>query len=122
MTRGRIAFTASALSVVLAGVLVSAAFWAPMYNDGSTLVDVNGTEVLIPVAVPLAITLIAFAGLWAKCSRGSNAGYVAAIVVMSLLGIFTLLAVLSIGIFVLPITALVATAVATTPDGRSQYS
>jgi hypothetical protein len=116
VTRGRIAFGASALAVVLGGVLLSAAFWAPVYNDGSTLVDVNGSGVLVPLGVPLVLALVAYAGLWARCASGSVAGYRAAIVVLGLLGVFTLLGALTIGVFVLPLTALVGTAVALTPS------
>ena len=126
MSRGRIAFGASALAVVFGAVLFSAAFWAPLYSEArsgiagttqATLVDVNGYRVLIPVAIPLVLALIAFVGLWARCTRGSNVGNIAAIVVLTILGCFTLLGAMTIGIFVLPITALVATAVAITPDG-----
>ena len=42
-----------------------------------------------------------------------------AIAVLAVLAVFTVLAMFSIGIFVLPITALMATAVVMTPDGPS---
>jgi hypothetical protein len=116
VTGGRIAFSASALAVVLSGILVSAAFWAPVYNDGSTLVDVNGAGVLVPVSVPLVLAIAAFGGLWARCARGSVAGYRAAVAILGLLAFFTVLSSFSIGIFVLPLTALVGTAVALTPS------
>ena len=120
MVRGRIAFASSSLAVLLAAVLVSAAFWAPLYSDGSTLLDENGTGVLVPMCVPLVLTLIAFWGLWLKCSRGSVAGERAAIAVLTVIGIFTILSGFSIGIFVLPLTALVAAAVALTPTGMER--
>jgi hypothetical protein len=115
MTRGRIAFATSSLAVALSAVFVSAAFWAPMYNDGSTLVDDNGARVLVPVAVPLVLSLVAFVGLWLKCARGSVAGGRVAIAVLAILAFFTILTGFSIGIFVLPLTALVAVAVVATP-------
>ena len=118
MTPGRVAFTTSASAVALGAVLLSAAFWAPMYNDGGTLVDVNGYGVLIPVAAPLVLATAAFLALWARCARGSRVGNAVANVVLALLIGLTLLGAATIGILVLPITALVAVAVATTP----QYS
>jgi len=110
MTRGRIAFGTSFLAVAL-----SAAFWAPMYSEGSTLVDDNGMGVLVPVSVPLVLSLGAFLGLWLKCAYGSVAGERVAISVLAVLVLFTILTGFSIGIFVLPLTALVAVAVVTTP-------
>jgi hypothetical protein len=115
--RGRIAFGTSFLAVALSAVFVSAAFWAPMYSNGSTLVQDNGMRVLIPVSIPLLLSLAAFAGLWLKCTRGSVAGERVAAAVLAVLAFFTILTGFSIGIFVLPLTALVAVAVALTPHG-----
>src|SRR4051794_29291515 len=106
--RGRVAFGSSLLAVCLAVGLLPAALWVPMYNDGGTLVGVNGPGVLVPVAIPFVLAAVAFAGLWLKCTRGSVAGERAAIVVLSILGVFTVLTGFSIGILVLPMTALVA--------------
>jgi hypothetical protein len=115
--RGRLAFATSFLAVALGVGLVAAAFWLPVYNDGGTLVAVNGTGVLLPVSLPLALAVIAFVGLWARCTRGSVLGDRFAVAVLSILGVFTLLGAMTIGIFVLPLTLLVATSVALTPKG-----
>lgn len=119
MTRGRIAFLASSLAVASGAALVAAAFTVQMYSSSpprdGTLVAVNGLGVLVPLAVPLVLALVAFAGLHARCSRGSERGFTAAVVVLSLLAGFTLLTGFSIGLLVLPVTALVAVAVVLTP-------
>jgi hypothetical protein len=117
ITRGRIAFSTSFLAVAAGAALVVAAFAVPMYSDGSSLVDENGTGVLIPVSLPAVLALIAFAGLWARCTRGSVAGERTAITVLTILALFTVVSGFSIGFLVLPITALVAVSVALTPDG-----
>jgi hypothetical protein len=106
---------------VLGGIaLVVAAFTVRLYAgdpaDGGTLIAMNGTGVLIPVCVPLALSLIVFAGLHARCTRGSVTGERGAIVALSLLVAFTVISGFSIGLLVLPITALVATAVVLTPE------
>jgi hypothetical protein len=120
MNRGRVAFTSSFLAVVLGAALIGGAFWLPLYNDGGTLVQVNGSGVLLPVSLPFVLAVIAFAGLWARCTRGSVAGDRVAIGVVSLLGIFTLLGAMTIGMFVLPVTLLLTTAVAATPRGSTR--
>ena len=117
LNRGQIAFTTSLLAVVLSAAFVGAAFWLPVYNDGGTLIAVNGSGVLVPVGLPLVLTAIAFVGLWARCSRGSVVGDRAAIAVLCILGAFTLLGAMTIGIFVLPLTLLVAVSVVVTPKG-----
>ena len=90
-----------------------------MYSDGSTLVAENGPGVLVPVSLPVVLALIAFAGLWARCTRGSVFGERVAIGVLTILALFTLVSGFSIGFLVLPTTALVAASVALTPDGAS---
>jgi hypothetical protein len=120
MARGRIAFASSSLAVCAALALVVSAFTVRMYGGapagGGTLVAVNGAGVLVPVCVPLVLALLAFAGLHARCTRGSVAGGRAAVVVLALLTGFTLLGAASIGVLVLPIPALVGAAVALTPE------
>jgi hypothetical protein len=83
----------------------------PMTTGTETVVGVNGPGVLITVAVPLAVTLLVGAALAARRRR---IGWV----LTSVLGFFNLLAMLSIGIFVLPTTLALVVACAATERRR----
>lgn len=107
MTRGRIAFTTSLLAIVAgAGLIV---FMVPV------LLSNEDNDALPALFIPLVLALIAFAGLSAQCTSGSLFGQKAATASLALLFFFTILTGFSIGILVLPITALVAIAVVSTP-------
>jgi hypothetical protein len=107
MTRGRIAFASSLLAIAAGVALV--AFMVPY------LVRHDDNDAVIPVFIPLVLATIAFAGLSAKCASGSLLGDRVATIVLTLLFMFTIVSALSIGILVLPMTALVAIAVVLTP-------
>ena len=104
------------LACAWAVLLLVGAATVPLYSDGATLVEANGTGVLYVVAVPAVLGLAAYGGLHLKCARGSGAGSVLAVAAIALLAGFTLLSMLSIGIFVLPATLLLALAAALTPS------
>lgn len=97
---------------VYALVLAVAAFWVPLYSgegsDGSTatatLVDVNGTWGVIVAIIPLGCTALVAALL--HLAVGHRAALVAAWVAIGLFGAFTLLGLLTIGAFLLPVVAL----------------
>jgi hypothetical protein len=116
MTRGRIAFATSLLAIFAGGALFVSAFTVPMYSDGTTLYGENGPDILIGIVLPLVFAVVAFAGLSVACTSGSILGERAAITALALLVVFTILTGFSIGILVLPITALVAVAVVLTPS------
>ena len=94
--------------------MVIAAFVAPVYHssgvsttgamtDGSaTLVAVNGWRALLVAAAPLAAALATGGVLWRRAGRPGG-GFIAWTVV-GLLGVFNVLAMASIGVFVLPVT------------------
>jgi hypothetical protein len=104
------------LAIALAwGVgLVIAAFVAPVYQSSATsssgaatagsatLIGVNGWVGLLAAAAPLAAALVTGGALWRRAGR-AGAGIAAWIVVGVLAG-FNVLAMLSIGVFVLPVT------------------
>ena len=72
----------------------------------STLVQVNGFKVLIPVAVPcLAVALVAAGLARRRRAHKTGPGPMASTVVV-LLGVGTLAAILSIGILIVPVDAL----------------
>ncbi len=123
----RTASTALWVALVWSVLLVVAAFVAPVYSSTSgtastdptssgtvttegtgTLVGVNGPGVLVVVAVPLVATLVV---AWALARGRRRLGWV----VTSVLGVLTVLALLSIGIFFLPVTLSLIVACASTP-------
>lgn len=130
--RGRQAFWFTVAAFVWSAALVGAAFLLPVYGSSSTsstgahsstsltLVHVNGPGVLIPVGVPLIIVALVWVALHRKCSRGGRvAGYVAQTLVW-MLAAACLVAIASVGLFILPVAALLARAAAITPSGSSR--
>jgi hypothetical protein len=119
------------LAVALAwGIgLVVAALLVPVYQssgvsssgaltDGSaTLVGVNGWGALLVAGAPLAAAMVTGCALWRRAAR-QGAGFVAW-TVTGLLACFNFLAMLSIGVFVLPVT--IALIVACGTRGRKPH-
>jgi hypothetical protein len=107
-------------------LLVAAAFLVPVYQDSvaasptggagrfsRTLVGVNGPGSALVVAVPLLATGLVAAALLLRRGR---AGLALGWTVTGLLAVFDLLSMLSIGIFLVPVTgALVVACVYTAP-------
>jgi hypothetical protein len=92
------------LALAWSVVLVVGAFVVPVYStDGSTgpgsstLVGENGAGVVGVMVVPLVLVLLVSAALW---RNHLAAGWS----VTGVLAVFNLLALLSIGVFVLPVT------------------
>jgi hypothetical protein len=88
-----------------------AASTAPVTTGTETLVGVNGEGVLVVVGIPLVVTLLVGAAL---AFRRRRIGWV----LTSVLGLFTLLAMLSIGIFIVPTTLALVVACAATERRR----
>lgn len=117
----RIALAAAAL---WAAGLVVAALALPAYTGSSstedasgevhttsttaTFVEANGTWGLVVASVPLAACLVVAVLL---LGPGGRATRVAAVVVVALLGALTVLGLLSIGVFIAPVTAALGLAV-----------
>jgi hypothetical protein len=75
-------------------------------SSPATLVQVNGFRVLVPVAIPfLAVVLVAVALSRRRKAHKTGPGPMASVVV-ALLGAGTIVAILSVGIFVVPADAL----------------
>jgi hypothetical protein len=117
--RGSWAFALALAAVAWGAALVVAAFAAPAYNDGSTLAAQNGAWVALPVSFPAVLAGVAWLGLHRRCSRGSRAGWRLAWASIALLAAFAILTVLSIGIFVVPVAALLVAAATLTPAAPS---
>jgi hypothetical protein len=80
--------------------------------SGMTLVQENGSKVLIPVGLPLVLTLCVALLMWSRYRRHRPLVGVGVWVCVGLLLALSLLGILSVGIFILPVTVLVVLAVA----------
>jgi hypothetical protein len=80
--------------------------------SGATLVQENGPKVLIPVGLPLVLTLCVALLMWSHYRRHRPLLGVGVWVCVGLLLALSLLAILSIGIFILPVAVLVVLAAA----------
>jgi hypothetical protein len=121
--------TTLSAAVIYAAALVAAGFLAPVYSSTSssssgavttgseTLVGVNGPGIVVVLCVPLlAAALVAVA-----VRLRSRRGWVPfAWVVIAVLGAFNLLAMLSIGVFVLPVTLALIVATGTCRSAARQ--
>jgi uncharacterized membrane protein YhaH (DUF805 family) len=127
--RGRWAYGLTATAFAWALALVVAAFVVPVYEGeaagdggssgsmGATLIGENGLGALVPVALPALVTALVWLALHRKRSHGSRGGGRVAWVLIGLLALFCLLAILSIGVLVLPVAGLLAGAARVTPLG-----
>lgn len=90
---------------------------APIVEDRArTLVAVNGPSVALPVGVPLFAALAVSALLTIRAATGSGIASLAAWLLVVVLGVFTLAAMFSIGLYVLPSVLLLAGAAALVPS------
>lgn len=121
-----VARIALVLALVWSALLVLAAFTLPLYGVASesatvvgagdvdeiagtaTLVQVNGSTAVLVLAIPLAVTLLVGL-LLGVGGRGPRAG---AWAVTALLGVFTVLALLSVGLFMVPVVVALVVACA----------
>jgi hypothetical protein len=119
----RLEWISLAFALVWGTALVIAALLAPVYQsssvsssgavtDGSAaLIGVNGWGALLAAGAPLAAALVIGYALWRRTGR-QGAG-VLAWTVTGLLACFNFLAMLSIGVFVIPVTFALAIACGT---------
>ena len=120
---GRPEWISLAFALVWGAGLVIAALLVPVYQsssnsgsgavtDGSaTLVGVNGWGALLAAGAPVAAAVVTGCALWRRTGR-HGAG-VLAWTVTGLLACFNFLAMLSIGVFVIPVTLALAIACGT---------
>ncbi len=104
---------ALSIAVIWAGALLAAAFTAPLYKwesedssgvlqqSTSTLVEVNGTYVALMATAPLVLSLATAIALWLR-GRRRGAGPMAWTLTI-LCAALSLVSILSIGLFVLPV-------------------
>lgn len=130
MRLGQVASVALLVAAVGAAALIVAGFFAPMYESHGvsssgevtrgteTLVGQNGLGSVAALTVPLLATVVVGLALW----RRSRSGAVVAWTVTGLLAVITLLSMLSIGVFILPVTAALVVACGTTPWGSVAHA
>jgi hypothetical protein len=131
VAHGRRAFRLTAAAFLWSVGLAVAALVAPVYSgtdttsgtgiptvtthSSSTLVGENGLGILLVLAVPTIVTVLVWLALHDKCSHARRTSGYVAWGLIGLLSAFCLLGVLSIGIFVLPVALLLASAARLTP-------
>jgi hypothetical protein len=111
---GRLAFGLTVTAVGWSAALVGAALLFPAYSDGSSLVAYNGAWVLGLIGVPAAVAAAVWFVLHRRCTVG--AGTAIAWTLVSLLFLSSLVSAGSIGLFMLPVVALLAFATIFTPS------
>lgn len=116
---GRRAFVLAVLAFVWSVGLLAAALFAPAYGS-TTLVEENGSGVLLVVAFPAVISAAVWLALWRRCTRGGPVSGAVAWTCVSILVVFCLLGLASIGLFVIPVAVLLACATSVTPLGDRQ--
>lgn len=102
---GKARSVALAVAAAWGVALIVGTFVVPVYSSGrgsATLVGVNGAWVVALIAIPLVIVLFVAEALW-KRRESPNAGPTAW-TITGLLIAFNLLGMLTIGIFLLPVT------------------
>ena len=82
-----------------------------------TLFGATGVWIAALLVVPLVLVLAAGAGLNRRRFRGSASGAAVAWLAVAALTVLTLLSAGSVGVLLLPVTLLLATAAALTPSG-----
>ena len=131
MGHGRWAFALTLAGFAWGVALVAGAFVVPVYSGlsvsagssgqqvthsySSTLVEENGLSALIPVAFPLLLAALVWFALHRRCSRGSRWGGPIAWSLVAVLGLLGVVAMWTIGPFVLPVAVLLGIAASLTP-------
>lgn len=89
------------VATVWAAIVAIGAFVAPLYRGGATLVGVNGSYTAIAATTPL---VLAVATAIALALRGRQLGAGALAWTLSILcALFSVVSILSLGIFIIPI-------------------
>jgi hypothetical protein len=129
--RGRWAFGLSVGAVAWCAFIVVGAFLIPAYTeqgadsaghtftDTQTLVQVKGLGVLIPVSIPLVLTIGVWLLLRRRCTTGGRLSRAGASTLITVVWLVTLLTGFSIGFLVLPVAVLLTIAARLTPTAST---
>jgi hypothetical protein len=125
---GRASSIALLSAVAWGSLLVVAGFLLPVYQSETvsssgeltqstgTLVGVNVPGVVVVLAVPLLVTVLVACALLVRTRRGA---FPVAWALTALLGAFNLLGMLTIGVFVVPVTAALVVACASASGSKT---
>jgi len=128
MRLGRVSSVALVGAAVWGVLLVVAGFVVPAYQSTSmsssgeptqsteTLVGMNGSGVVVVLALPLLVTVLVACAL---LLRARHAAMPVAWGLTALLAVFNILGMLTIGVFVLPVTAALVVACASGSKTRA---
>lgn len=129
--KGWWAFGLASVAVLWTAALIPGAFFLPAYSGGSgsssgvtthttdTLVGVNGTWVVWPLALLLLLSLVAWLGLHSSCARGSGRGKKLGQIAAGLLVAAAVLT-FSLGFLALPAALLMVVAASLTPARQAR--
>jgi hypothetical protein len=133
MQRGRAAFGITVLACAWLVFLVPAAAIVPTYSEqtsygggfishsSTTLVGANGSWVLVPMAIPALLGLIAWLGMHRKCSgRGSGSERLVWLPIAVMCAL-SLVSGFSVGPYFLPAALALGLAAALTPRGHATH-
>jgi hypothetical protein len=80
--------------------------------SGMTLVQQNGSKILIPVGLPLVLTLCVVFLIWSRYRHHRPLVRIGVWICVGLLLALSILGILSVGLFILPVTVFVVLAAA----------
>lgn len=122
----RVGVIALVFAALYSAALIAAGFFVPSYSTQSssssgeavqgstTLVGENGVHVVFVLAIPLLLTL----AVGASVLSGRGWGLLVARILTGLLVVFNVLALMSIGIFVVPVTLALVVVCLTWPSAQ----
>jgi hypothetical protein len=117
MTRGHVAAALTAFAFAWGLALMVYALRAPAYApDGETIVEVNGAGILLVLAIPAALALVAWIGWHVACAHGSRSALLSGDVAVWLSVLFTFITGFSVGMFTIPGTLALLIAMALLGD------
>ena len=116
LKRGRRAFWLTAGAFAWGAALVAAALLVPV-SGSQTLVQENGSHVLIVMAAPAVIAALVAIALRVRCSRGGSVSGYVAWVLIAVVFAECLLGIASVGLYIVPVALLLARAATIAPLG-----
>lgn len=93
-----------------------AALALPIYGS-ATLIEENGRGVLLVMSMPAVVSAAAWIALWRRCTRGGRVSEYVAWGCVGVLTVLSLVGILTVGVFVLPVALMLALAAAWAPSG-----
>lgn len=120
LRRWRLSVRLTGAALIWSVGLVLAALLVPVYNgqtvsssqgltlSTATLIQVNGARALIPVLLPTVVSVVVAVAIRQRHRHGQHRSAILAWLLIGLLTVTTVLAIFSIGAFMLPVVVLLA--------------